>query len=160
MGWSMLPTWGRCLPGGFIEEHDRRIVDQFQGNGQTFALTARKRAGASVGTVQEPQRREDLSDLDVESQVKNSWKAKRRPSSFCAAAQGRRQGCPREWEHLLTSSFFTSRVSSSFRLAETCSREQIGAAVFRRDQKVWTCCLRSPSWPLVPSDVAAACLPA
>lgn len=76
MGWLLLDTSGRCLPGGFIEEHDRRIVDQFQGNGQTFTLTARKRAGASVGTVQEPQRRENLSHLDVKIQVKNSLKAK------------------------------------------------------------------------------------
>lgn len=79
----MLWSSGRRSPGGFIEEHDRRIVDQFQGDGQTFTLAAGQRAGASVGTVQEPQRREDLIDLDVERQVKNSSVRRRRGYVVC-----------------------------------------------------------------------------
>lgn len=41
-------------PGGLIEEHDWRIVDQFEGDGQPLALTAGQRAGTSVSTIQEP----------------------------------------------------------------------------------------------------------
>lgn len=57
---------GWHLPGGFIEEHDRRIVDKFKGDGQTFTLTTGKWAGASVGAIQEPQCGQNFIDLDGE----------------------------------------------------------------------------------------------
>ena len=27
-----------CLPGGFVKEHDRWVVDEFECDGETFAL--------------------------------------------------------------------------------------------------------------------------
>lgn len=44
-------------PGGLIEEHDGGIVDQLQGDGQSFTLTAGETAGARLSTFQEAQSR-------------------------------------------------------------------------------------------------------
>lgn len=51
------------VPGGLIEEHDGRIVDQLEGDGQSFTLTAGETAGARLSTFQEAQRRQDLIHL-------------------------------------------------------------------------------------------------
>lgn len=51
------------VPGGLIEEHDGRIVDQLEGDGQSFTLTAGETAGACLSTFQEAQRRQDLIHL-------------------------------------------------------------------------------------------------
>lgn len=51
------------LPGGLIEEHDRRIVDELQRDGQALALAAREAASSRVGARQQAQGRQDLLDL-------------------------------------------------------------------------------------------------
>lgn len=51
------------LPGGLIEEHDGRIVDQLQRDGQALPLAAREAASSRVGTRQQAQGRQDLLDL-------------------------------------------------------------------------------------------------
>lgn len=50
-------------PGGLIEEHDGRVVDQLQGDGQALALAPRQGAGAGVRALQQPQGRQDLIHL-------------------------------------------------------------------------------------------------
>lgn len=54
---------GSCLPGGLIEEHDRRVVHQLQRDGQALSLAAREAAGPRVGARQQAQGRQDLLDL-------------------------------------------------------------------------------------------------
>lgn len=51
------------VPGGLIEEHDRRIVDQLEGDGQSFTLTPGETAGTCLRTFQETQSRQDLIHL-------------------------------------------------------------------------------------------------
>lgn len=41
---------GQVLPGGLIKEHDGRIVDQLERDGQSFALTSGETAGARLST--------------------------------------------------------------------------------------------------------------
>lgn len=53
-------------PGGLIKEHHRGVVHQLQGDGQALALPPRERAGAGVGALQQPQRRQDLVDLGAQ----------------------------------------------------------------------------------------------
>lgn len=50
-------------PCGLIEEHDGRIVDQLQSDGQSFTLTAGETAGARLSTFQEAQSRQNLIHL-------------------------------------------------------------------------------------------------
>lgn len=52
-----------AAPCGLIEEHDGRIVDQLQGDGQSLTLTAGETAGARLSTFQEAQSRQDLIHL-------------------------------------------------------------------------------------------------
>lgn len=54
---------GNGLPGGLIKEHDRRIVDQLEGDGQSFTLTTRETAGARLSTFQKTKRSQDLVHL-------------------------------------------------------------------------------------------------
>lgn len=54
---------GEAAPCGLIEEHDGRIVDQLQGDGQSLALAARETAGAGLSALQEAQSRQDLIHL-------------------------------------------------------------------------------------------------
>lgn len=51
------------LPGGLIEEHDRRIVDQLECNGQSFTLAPRKRVGACLSTLLKTKSSQDLIHL-------------------------------------------------------------------------------------------------
>lgn len=51
------------LPGGLIKEHDRGIVDQLEGNGQSFTLTPGETAGACLSTFLETQSSQDLIHL-------------------------------------------------------------------------------------------------
>lgn len=55
--------WKGSAPRGLVEEHDGRIVDQLQGDGQPFTLTAGETAGARLSTFQEAQSRQDLIHL-------------------------------------------------------------------------------------------------
>lgn len=53
----------QILPGGLIKEHDRRIVDQLERDGQSFTLTSGETAGACLSTFQETQSGQDLIHL-------------------------------------------------------------------------------------------------
>lgn len=61
------------VPGGLIEEHDGRVVDQLEGDGQSFTLTAGEIAGARLSTFQEAQRCQDLIDLIHHKQHVNTY---------------------------------------------------------------------------------------
>lgn len=50
-------------PCRFIKEHDWRIVDQLQGDGQPLPLTPRQAGRPGLGAVQETQCAQDLLDL-------------------------------------------------------------------------------------------------
>lgn len=71
-GTLLQPPWGSqpaplgVPPGGLVEEHHRGVVHQLQGDGQALALPPRERAGAGVGALQQPQRRQDLVDLGAQ----------------------------------------------------------------------------------------------
>lgn len=52
------------LPGGLIKEHDRWIVNQFQGNGQSFTLAPRERDGTCLSTLLKAQSGQDLVHLE------------------------------------------------------------------------------------------------
>lgn len=49
--------------GGFVEEHDRRIVDQLQGDRETLLLAAGQIPGHSATMLLQAQSVEDLFDL-------------------------------------------------------------------------------------------------
>lgn len=55
---------GEELPGGLIKEHDRRVVDQLQGDGQTLPLPAREQGCPRVGAGHQAQCCQDLCHLD------------------------------------------------------------------------------------------------
>lgn len=58
---QQLVSW--IVPGGLIEEHDGRIVDQLEGDGQSFTLTSREAACPSLSTFKETQSGQDLVHL-------------------------------------------------------------------------------------------------
>ena len=51
------------LPSGFIKEHDWRVVNEFQGNGQSFLLTSRQVTGHSLGVLGQTKSLQNLLDL-------------------------------------------------------------------------------------------------
>lgn len=51
------------LPGGLIKEHDRRIVDQLEGDGQSFTLASRETVCACLCTFLKAQSSQDLIHL-------------------------------------------------------------------------------------------------
>lgn len=51
------------VPGGFVEEHDGRIADQFQSNGQSFSLSAREAGRPCVDRVPHSDHVKDFVDL-------------------------------------------------------------------------------------------------
>ena len=53
------------LPGGFVEKHDRRVVDKFKGNGKSLALAPREVACMGVLRRVQAQYAQDLLHLVV-----------------------------------------------------------------------------------------------
>jgi hypothetical protein len=50
--------------GGFIEKHDRRIVDQLQGDGESFLLATRQITGQRTTVFVQAQRVQNFFDLN------------------------------------------------------------------------------------------------
>ena len=65
----MLAKLASNLPGGLIKEHDGRVVDQLQGNGQTLALTTGQFLSSRLLGLVQSQDVQDLVHLGMESLV-------------------------------------------------------------------------------------------
>lgn len=53
-----------ALPRGFIEKHDRWVVDELQSDGQPLPLAPRQVRRPGLSTVEQTQSREDVPDLN------------------------------------------------------------------------------------------------
>lgn len=101
---SHLPA---SAPGWLIEEHDRRIIDQFQSDGQPLHLPPRQAARSGVCTVQQTQSHQDLLDLNTHTH------------QSCNLSEQNRK-----WSGLNLTIFLRAALfSCSFRLAETCRKQ-------------------------------------
>lgn len=93
------------LPGGLIQEHDRRVVDELQADGQSPALTSREAVGASLCTAHQAKSCQDIVHLSrTHTHTVSGTMDKHFLETFAVAS--------------LTSFFFTCMLSFSFRLAE------------------------------------------
>lgn len=61
------------VPSGLVEEHDRGIVDQLEGDGQSFTLTPGETASACLSTFKETQSSQDLIHLRHTDSVGTWW---------------------------------------------------------------------------------------
>ena len=65
----MLAKLASNLPGGLVKEHDGRVVDQLQSNGQTLALTTGQFLSSRLLGLVQSQDVQDLVHLRMESLV-------------------------------------------------------------------------------------------
>lgn len=103
------------LPGGLIQKHDWRVVDQLQPDGESLALTSGEAVGTSICTSHQTKSHQDLVHLRCETRTHSTHahthihKVGKRVCQHCLETF---------FVASLTSFFFTCMLSFSFRLAE------------------------------------------